>query len=97
MIVFQLATVGILAWFAFRERIAAAGVFAVISVIAMLAMGMLASPSTQAKFENRIFMNWIDQSVNVLTQASFLAAAYLVWRRANSGKITGIKRGAAAV
>ncbi|MBL8967269.1 MAG: hypothetical protein JNG85_09680 [Spirochaetaceae bacterium] len=92
MIVLQLATVGILAWFSFREGVPAAGVLAVVSVAGMLAMGMLASPSLQARFEDRILMNWLDQFVNLATQGSFLAAAFLVWRKAREGLIAGVAR-----
>ena len=87
MIVLQLATMGILAWFGFKERIPLAGAFAVVSIAAMLAMGALGSSSMQARFENRILMNWIDQGVNVVAQGGFLVAAVAVWSRVRAGKV----------
>ena len=90
MIVLQLATIGILAWFSFRERIVAAGVLSVAAIVLMLAMGMLASPSMQARFEDRTLMNLLDQAVNVAAQGTFAAAALLVWLRAKAGGVAGV-------
>ncbi|MBU0927457.1 MAG: hypothetical protein KKA67_06885 [Spirochaetes bacterium] len=90
MVLLQLSTMGILAWFSFRERATAAGVLSIASIAAMLLMGMLASPSTQARFENRILMNWIDQAVNMTAQAAFLGAAIIVWDRVRKGAVEGV-------
>jgi hypothetical protein len=76
MIVFQLVTVGVLAALAFRAHNALTGTLCVLSIAAMLAMGALGSPSVQARFQNRIAMNWLDEGVNILAQAAYLAAAF---------------------
>lgn len=92
MVVLQLATVGILAWFAFRERAPAAGIAAVASILCMLAMGALGSPSSSAAFGDRALFNWIDQTVNTAAQGTFLAAAAIMRKRAEAGTIVGIRR-----
>jgi hypothetical protein len=76
MIVFQLVTVGVLAALAFREHDALTGMLCVLSITAMLAMGALGSPDVQERFQNRIAMNWLDEAVNILAQAAYLAAAF---------------------
>lgn len=92
MIVLQLSTMGIMSWFCFREGSRAGGILAILSILAMLGTGALASPSMEARFSDRILMNWIDQSVNVAAQLAFLGAAYALWRRAVSGKVRGVER-----
>ncbi len=88
----QLATVGIVAWFAFGEGAWMGGGLAVVSMLAMLAMGALASASVQARFADRIFMNWLDQTVNIAAQVAFLGAAVALWRRASRGHIAGVPK-----
>lgn len=75
MIAFELATLGVLSWFAFREGLAASGALLAASILAMLAMGALGSPAFQAKFRSRLAMNWVDQAVNILAQGCYLGAA----------------------
>ena len=97
MIALQLATVGILAWFAFRERSRLGGSLAVASIVAMLAMGALGSESMQSRFADRILMNWIDQAVNIVAQGTFLGASISLWLLARNGRIKGAKRRRIAV
>jgi len=92
MIILQMATVGILAWFAFREKLPIAGFLAIVSIVTMLLMGMLASPSVQDRFSDKNLMNWVDQTVNLVCQATFVAAARIMWIQARDGRMTGITR-----
>jgi len=87
MIFLQLATMGILAWFCFREGARLGGSLAILSIVAMLLMGALGSGSMQARFQDRILMNWIDQSVNIVAQGAYLCASLALWSRARAGKM----------
>lgn len=87
MILLQLATMGILAWFCFREGARLGGSLAILSIVAMLLMGALDSDSMQARFQDRILMNWVDQSVNIVAQGAYLCASLALWSRARAGKM----------
>jgi hypothetical protein len=89
MIAFELATLGVLSWFAFRGGLAASGALLASSIVAMLAMGALGSPSFQAKFRSRLLMNWVDQAVNSLAQGCYLGAAWIARDRACARGLAG--------
>ena len=78
MIVLQLGGLGILSSLAFRSGSALAGAFFLLSILSMLAMGALGSPSMRGRFPDQITMNWVDQGVNCLGQAFYAAAAFLI-------------------
>ena len=87
MIFLQFATMGILAWFCFKEGSRLGGSLAILSIVSMLLMGALGSGSMQARFQDRILMNWIDQSVNIVAQGAYLCASIALWYRARAGKM----------
>lgn len=89
MIAFELATLSVLSRFAFREGFAASGALLASSIVAMLAMGALGSPSFQAKFRSRLLMNWVDQAVNILAQGCYLGAAWIARDRACARGLAG--------
>lgn len=58
------------------------GALLALSIVAMLAMGALGSPSFQAKFSSHLLMNWVDQAVNIIAQGCYLGAAWIAYGRA---------------
>jgi hypothetical protein len=89
MIAFELATLGVLSWFSFREGLALSGTLMAMSILAMLAMGALGSPAFQERFRSRILMNWVDQGVNILAQGCYLGAAWTAYDRGCSQGLAG--------
>jgi hypothetical protein len=79
MIVFDLVTMIAWAWLALEAAHWVSFTLFAVSICAMLGMGPMGSASFKAKAGNLNRANWIEQGVNVLSQAAYLGAALLLF------------------